>query len=139
MGLLRDDGGEGRPSSARDVRARPDQLPPAGVTVLAGRPQQGGLPWDEGHGRLGARHYAAEAQTRAEAVWTAQYEKPTFGRRRAPDLMATGPSMRAATGPVGGGRQRPASAHRAQFAGPTYDTATMVSSTTTATNLRRPY
>jgi hypothetical protein len=42
------------------------------------------------------------SKEQAAAAWSAAYLPPQFGRKRAPDLSATGPSGRGAAGGLGG-------------------------------------
>ena len=67
------------------------------------------------------------AQQQASAVWTANYSAPQYGRKRATDLMVTGPTLRGG----GGSGARPGSSG-AYYARANDDATTYVSSTTYA-------
>lgn len=63
------------------------------------------------------------AQMAASAVWGVQYSAPQYGRKRASDLMATGPTLRGGPG-VG----RPGSARPGGYVPAADDATTYVSS-----------
>ncbi|GAX73448.1 hypothetical protein CEUSTIGMA_g900.t1 [Chlamydomonas eustigma] len=98
----------------------PEMLPPAGhMPDMSNRT----VPF--------ALHYAqiptqTVAQQQSSAVWTAKYSPPQYGRKRATDLMITGPSLRANSQ----GRPNSARAGGGYYARAADDATTYVSSTT---------
>ena len=104
------------PAAGRPMRgdARPPESSPFALhyTEQGGRQQQQQNSW---------------AQQQQQSAWTATYTPPAHGRKRATDLMVTGPSLR------GGGGGRPGSA--AGYARANDDATTYISSTT----YQRPY
>ena len=60
------------------------------------------------------------AQMQAEGAWTAKYSPPQYGRKRNPDLMVTGPTLRGG----GGTGNRPSSAAAGGYAPRAADDAT---------------
>jgi hypothetical protein len=85
-------------------RLRPEGLPPAGGRVA--RHAVGEAPF--GRDEPIADGQAARRCERGQddALWNAAYTRPQFARKRCPDLMATGPTMRSAP-PAGPGAAAP--------------------------------
>jgi hypothetical protein len=79
----------------RPCRPRPEALPAAGARTPR---HHEGAPY----GRFDAEHAASNlpkslAKEQEEAVWTHTYAAPQYARKRCPDIMITGPSMRGLT------------------------------------------
>ena len=75
-------------------RPRPEALPPAGARNL---PPRAHAPF--GQSTLDQEQQgvnAAAAKEQEAALWTHAYTRPQFARKRCPDIMITGPSMRGA-------------------------------------------
>ena len=95
-------GSQGRAANMQNS----EMMPPAGAAARA-RPQSArpfasdGQPDDQGNGSM--PHYRTAAMEQSAALKNAVYEAPRFARRRASDLMITGPSMRGPGPPSRGG------------------------------------
>lgn len=107
---------EGMPAAGRAMRgdARPPESSPFALHYTEHGAKQGGNNW---------------GQDQPAPGWAATYTPPTHGRKRATDLMVTGPSLR------GGGGGRPGSAAGGGYARANDDATTYISSTSYA----RPY
>jgi NIMA (never in mitosis gene a)-related kinase len=105
------------------------------VMPAAGRPMRGDArppessPFALHYTEQGAKQGGWAQQQQQASAWTANYTPPAHGRKRATDLMVTGPSLRG-----GGGANRPGSA-AGGYARANDDATTYISSTT----YQRPY
>ncbi|KAG1669259.1 hypothetical protein FOA52_003296 [Chlamydomonas sp. UWO 241] len=112
--------------AAYQVPAKNQRTPAPFAMHFSGSQQGGG-----GGGGGGGRNTAAAAMQQLEeearhqeaSVWTARHEPPQYGRKRNPDLMVTGPTLRGTSARAGGGAPY-AAARMAD------DATTYVSSTT---------
>ena len=75
-------------------RLHPEAMPAAGARLPH---HASGAPFGQFSAEIapGQRHQA-DAQQQEQTLWTAAYARPQFARKRCPDLMITGPSIRTA-------------------------------------------